>query len=148
MSERELHRIEALSKVIERRMTSVAAANLLGVSVRQVQRLLKTFQADGAAALRHKARGRRSNNRIVDGVRDFVLELIREHYIDFGPTLAREKLIERHQLAVSKETLRKWMTEAGIWTSRRERRRRLHQPRGRRDCLGEMVQIDGSHHWW
>lgn len=49
---------------------------------------MKTFQADGAAALRHKARGRRSNNRIVDGVRDFVLQLIREHYIDFGPTLA------------------------------------------------------------
>ena len=148
MSERELRRIEVLSKVVQRRMTSVAAASLLGVSVRQVQRLLKTFQADGAAALRHKARGRRSNNRIVDGVRDFALELIREHYIDFGPTLAREKLIERHQLAVSKETLRKWMTEAGIWTSRRERKRRLHQPRGRRDCLGEMVQIDGSHHWW
>lgn len=148
MSERELRRIEVLSKVIERRMTGVAAANLLDVSVRQVQRLLKTFQADGAAALRHKARGRRSNNRIVDGVRDFVLELICERYIDFGPTLAREKLIERHQLAVSKETLRKWMTEAGIWTSRRERKQRLHQPRGRRDCLGEMVQIDGSHHWW
>lgn len=148
MSERELRRIEVLSKIVEQRMTSVAAANLLDVSVRQVQRLLKTFEADGAAALRHKARGRRSNNRIIDGVRDFALERIREHYVDFGPTLAREKLIERHQLAVSKETLRKWMTEAGIWTSRRERKRRLHQPRGRRDCLGEMVQIDGSHHWW
>lgn len=129
-------------------MTGVAAASLLDVSVRQVQRLLKTFQADGATALRHKARGWHSNNRIVDGVRDIVLELIREHYIDFGPTLAREKLIERHRLAVSKETLRKWMTEAGIWTSRRERKQRLHQPRGRRDCLGEMVQIDSSHHWW
>jgi hypothetical protein len=131
----------------------LAAARLLDVLVRQVQRLLKTFQPDGAAALRHKARGRHSNNRIVDGVRDFALELIREHYVDFGPTLAREKLIERHQLVssrsvVSKETLRKWMTEAGIWTSRRERKRRLHQPRGQRDCLGEMVQIDGSHHWW
>ncbi|TPM24205.1 ISNCY family transposase [Mesorhizobium sp. B2-3-5] len=148
MSERELRRIEVLSKIVERRMTSVAAASLLDVSVRQVRRLLKTFQADGGAALRHKARGRHSNNRIVDGVRDFALELIREHYVDFGPTLAREKLIERHQLAVSKERLRKWMTEAGIWTSRRERKRRLHQPRGRRDCLGEMVQIDGSHHWW
>ena len=68
--------------------------------------------------------------------------------IDFGPTLAGEKLVERHQIAVSKETLRHWMTEAGIWTSRRERKRRLHQPRGRRDCLGELVQIDGSHHWW
>jgi transposase len=70
-------------------MTSVAAASLLDVSIRQVQRLLKTFKFDGAAALRHKARGRRSNNRITDGVRDFALELIREHYVDFGPTLAR-----------------------------------------------------------
>jgi transposase len=148
MSERELQRIEVLSRVSERRMTSATAAGLLGVSARQVQRLMKTFQSEGAPALRHKARGRPSNNRILDGVRDFALELIREHYGDFGPTLAREKLLERHQLAVSKETLRKWMTEAGIWTLRRERKRRLHQPRGRRDCLGEMVQIDGSHHWW
>ncbi|TIS94230.1 ISNCY family transposase, partial [Mesorhizobium sp.] len=148
MSERELQRIEVLSRVNERRMTSATAAGLLGVSARQVQRLMKTFLSEGAPALRHKARGRPSNNRILDGVRDFALELIREHYIDFGPTLAREKLLERHQLGVSKETLRKWMTEAGIWTLRRERKRRLHQPRGRRDCLGEMVQIDGSHHWW
>ncbi|ESZ11005.1 hypothetical protein X737_30230 [Mesorhizobium sp. L48C026A00] len=97
-------------------MASAEAASVLGVTARQVQRLLKTFQAYGSAALRHKARGRRSNNRIIDGVRDFALELIREHYIDLVPTLAREKLLERHQLAVSKETLRKWMTEAGIWT--------------------------------
>lgn len=124
MSERELQRIEVLSRVNERRMTSATAAGLLGVSARQVQRLMKTFLSEGAPALRHKARGRPSNNRILDGVRDFALELIREHYIDFGPTLAREKLLERHQLGVSKETLRKWMTEAGIWTLRRERKRR------------------------
>lgn len=148
MSERELQRIEVLSKIAERRMTSTMAAGLLGVSARQVQRLIKTFQSEGAPALRHKARGRPSNNRLLDGVRDFALELIRENYADFGPTLAREKLLERHQLAVSKETLRKWMTEAGIWMLRRESKRRLHQPRGRRHCLGEMVQIDGSHHWW
>ena len=148
MSKRELQRIEVLSQVIERRMTSTAAASLLNITPRQVQRLLKTFLEDGAAALRHKARGRRSNNRIIDDVREFTLELIREHYADFGPTLAREKLIERHQFAVSKETLRQWMTEAGIWTSRRERKRRLHQPRGRRDCFGELVQIDGSRRWW
>jgi transposase len=148
MSERELKRIEVLSKVVERRLSAVSAATILGITVRQIQRLLKTFQEDGPAALRHKARGRCSNNRIIDSVRDFALELIREHYVDFGPTLVREKLLERHQIAVSKETLRKWMTEAGIWTSRRERKRRLHQPRGRRDCFGELVQIDGSHHWW
>lgn len=86
-------------------MTSIAAASVLGITARQVQRLMKTFLGDAAAALRHKARGRRSNNRIIDGVRDFALELIREHYIDFGPTLACEKLIERHPIAVSKETL-------------------------------------------
>ena len=75
-------------------------------------------------------------------------DLIRERYHDFGPTLAREKLIELHQITVGKETLRQWMTEAGIWTSRRERKQRIYQPRARRDCLGELVQIDGSHHWW
>jgi hypothetical protein len=80
--------------------------------------------------------------------RDHVLDLVRAHYADFGPTFAREKLIERHQVAVSKETLRKWMIEAGLWTSRRERNRRIFQPRSRRDCFGALVQIDGSHHWW
>lgn len=73
---------------------------------------------------------------------------MRAYYQDFGPTLACEKLVERHQLSVSKETLRQWMTAAGLWTSRRERKRQLHQPRGRRDCFGELVQIGGSHHWW
>jgi hypothetical protein len=77
-----------------------------------------------------------------------VLDLVRERYADFGPTLACEKLLERHEIALSKETLRKWMTEAGLWKSRRERRRQIFQPRSRRDCLGELVQIDGSHHWW
>ncbi|MGX7877261.1 hypothetical protein ACVDG5_035730 [Mesorhizobium sp. ORM6] len=91
MGERELQRI-VLSRVSERRMASAAAAGLLGVSAMQVQRLMKTFQSQGAPALRHKARGRPSKNRILDGVRDFALELIREHYGDFGPTLAREKL--------------------------------------------------------
>jgi hypothetical protein len=80
--------------------------------------------------------------------RDHVLDLVRAHYADFGPTFAREKLIERHQVAGSKETLRKWMIEAGLWTSRRERNRRISQPRSRRDCFGALVQIDGSHHWW
>jgi hypothetical protein len=80
--------------------------------------------------------------------RNAVLDLVRTYYRDFGPTLACEKLVERHQLSVSKETLRQWMTAAGLWTSRRERKRQLHHPRGRRDCFGELVQIDGSHHWW
>ncbi|WP_242661783.1 helix-turn-helix domain-containing protein, partial [Salipiger thiooxidans] len=78
MSERELNRIEVLSDVVQGRMSAVAAASVLGLSRRQVHRLLKTFQADGPAAIRHKARGRPSNNRIDPAVREFALTLIRE----------------------------------------------------------------------
>ena len=74
-------------------------------------------------------------------------QLVRAHYADFGPTLAAEMLAERHGLKVSRETLRGWMTEAGLWLSRRQRRS-FHQPRLRREALGELVQIDGSEHRW
>ncbi|QFS82971.1 Integrase core domain protein [Roseivivax sp. THAF40] len=148
MSERELNCIEVLSQVTQGRMTSVTAANVLGLSRRQVHRLLKVFQSDGPAAIRHKARGRASNNRIDPAVREFAVTLVPENYIDFGPTFAAEKLEEDHGLKVSRETLRKWMSGAGIWLSRKQRRT-FHQPRLRRECYGELIQIDGSgHHWF
>jgi hypothetical protein len=75
------------------------------------------------------------------------VQLVRDHYLDFGPTLAAEKLAANHGLAVSRETLRKWMAEAGIWLSRKQRRT-FHQPRLRRESYGELVQIDGSDHRW
>ncbi|MEL7218928.1 MAG: ISNCY family transposase, partial [Pseudomonadota bacterium] len=136
-----------LSQVSQGRMTAVSAANVLGLSRRQVHRLLKTFQTDGPAAIRHKARGRVSNNRIDPAVREFAVTLVRENYIDFGPTFAAEKLEEDHGLKVSRETLRKWMQDAGIWLSRKQRRT-FHQPRLRRECYGELIQIDGSDHHW
>ncbi len=147
MSERELKRIEVLSQVTQGRMTTVTAANVLGISRRQVQRLLKTFQIGGAAAIRHKARGRRSNNHLDPGVRDFAITTVKEQYSDFGPTFAAELLAEHHNLEISRETLRKWMSEAGIWLSRKQRRT-FHQPRLRRECVGELIQIDGSDHRW
>ena len=70
---------------------------------------------------------------------------MRENYADFGPTFAAEMLHERHGLTVSGETLRRWMTQAGLWQSRQQRRQ-FHQPRLRRECFGELVQIDGSEH--
>jgi len=147
MSEHELNRIEVLSEVTQGRMTVVMAAHVLGLSRRQAQRLIKTFRSDGAAAIRHKARGRRSNNQINPAIRDYAVALVKERYADFGPTFAAEKLAEDHDLKVSRETLRKWMQDAGIWLSRKQRRT-FHQPRLRRECLGELVQIDGSDHRW
>jgi hypothetical protein len=73
---------------------------------------------------------------------------VRERYADFGPTLAAEKLSEVHGLDLGVETLRQWMIGAGLWVRRKDRLKRIHQPRARRDGLGELVQIDGSEHWW
>jgi hypothetical protein len=147
MSERELNRVEILGRVIEGRMTLTSAANVLALSRRQVYRLLKTYKDHGAASIRHKARGKRSNHQISLGIKDYAMTLVREKYADFGPTLAAEKLAEIDDLRVSRETLRKWMTEAGIWLSRKQRRK-FYQPRLRRECLGELIQIDGSDHRW
>ena len=147
MSEREVHRVEVLSCVVARRMSTSEAASVLCLSERQVQRLLRTFREDGAVALRHKSRGRPSNNRRLEGLRDLTLAIVREQYADFGPTLAAEKLAERNGVKVSRETLRKWMVEDGLWLSRSQRRV-FHRPRLRRECYGELVQIDGSDHRW
>ncbi|WP_426233723.1 helix-turn-helix domain-containing protein, partial [Pararhizobium sp. DWP3-4] len=141
MSERDLQRIEILSKVVAGRMTMVSAAHVLDLSERQVRRLLERIRTGGAASIRHKAIGRPSNNRISDGVRDYAVTLVHERYADFGPTLAAEKLAERDGLHVSRETLRSWMSEAGLWLSRKQRRT-FHRPRMRREAYGELVQID------
>lgn len=147
MSEHELHRVQVLSRVLEGDLRSATAASLLGLSHRQVQRLLLRYRRDGAGAVRHGLRGRPSNNRISPGLRDYAVSLVKDLYPDFGPTLAAEKLVERHALKVSAETLRKWMIASGLWQSRAQRRR-IHSPRLRRERYGELVQIDGSDHRW
>ena len=75
------------------------------------------------------------------------MAIVRSKYADFGPTLASEMLLEKDELKVSRETLRKWMIEEGLWLSRRQRRA-FHQPRLRRERYGELIQIDGSEHRW
>ena len=148
MSDRELRRLEVLRDLERRRLTPAAAGQLLGLERRQVFRLLKAYRLEGATGLISKRRGRPSNRGKPEELRNKALAIIREQYWDFGPTLAAEKLREVHEIAVSRETLRLWMIEAGIWADRKQRRRRVHQPRHRRECVGELVQIDGCEHWW
>lgn len=145
MSEGELQRIEVLAQVLDGSLRTATAAHLLGLGQRQVQRLVCKVRDEGAMAVRHKLRGRPSNNRISDLKRDYILSLVRSDYPDFGPTLAAEKLAERHGIRVSSETLRQWMMAVGLWHSRAQRRH-VHQPRLRREALGELIQIDGSEH--
>lgn len=147
MSLKDLQRIEVLTDVLGKWRTVGSAAAVLGLSVRQTHRLLLRYGDGGGGALIHRARGRTSNNQMASGVREYVLELIRRQYRDFGPTLAAEVLEERHGITVGRETVRKWMVEDGLWLSRKQRRT-FHQPRLRRESLGELVQIDGSQHRW
>ena len=107
MSERKLHRVEVLAQIDDGRIDVQSGAHLLGLTRRQIFRLLKRYRVDGAAAIRHRARGRAPNNRIHAAKRDYALSLIRESYSDFGPTLAAERLRDDHGLKVSRETLRK-----------------------------------------
>jgi Winged helix-turn helix len=148
MSDGELSRLEVLRDLDQKRLTTEAAARLLGLERRQVFRLLKAYRTEGATGLIPKRRGRRSNRRKPEALRRAALALIREWYCDFGPTLAAEKLREVHGITLGRETLRLWMIEAGLWRDRRQRRKRVHQPRYRRDCVGDLVQVDGCEHWW
>jgi transposase len=148
MSDKELSRLEILRDLGGGCLTTSAAADLLGLERRQVQRLAKAYQEQGATALISKKRGRPSNRQAPTGLKEQVLELIRTKYTDFGPTLAAEKLREVHGITVGRETLRLWMLDAGIWADRVKRRGRVYQPRYRRECVGELVQVDGSEHWW
>ena len=146
MSKKELGRLETLIDLVEGRITATQAAGLIGVGERQVFRLLKAYRTRGAEGLVSRRRGRPSNRRYSEPVRGSMLATIRERYADFGPTLAAEKLAEVHGLRLGRETVRRWMAAAGLWMPRKERRRRIHQPRHRRDCLGELVQVDGCEH--
>jgi transposase len=148
MSAKELDRVAVVRRVVEGGLSQVRAGALLGLTTRQVRRLCRGFESEGASGLVSRSRGRPSNRRLSADLEAHVVSLVRERYSDFGPKLAQEKLLELHDLRVGRETLRKWMAAAGLWLPRRERVRQAHQPRHRRECLGELVQIDGSDHEW
>ncbi len=148
MSDKEFSRLDVVLAVEAGRISIDDAARLMNVQRRQVFRVLADFRRHGAASLVSKKRGRPSNNRLPQAVRDLTMTLVRQRYADFGATLAAEKLAEIHDCRVSRETLRKWMIEDGLWLDRRRRLPSVHQPRNRRERTGELIQIDGSKHYW
>ncbi len=148
MSAKELTRLEVMQRLKDKRVRQKEVAILLGLSVRQVKRLWRKYRKAGAKGLMSARRGKASNHRLDSGVVQQALDLIEEKYSDFGPTLAHEKLVEVHQLPISRESVRKIMIEEEIWKPRRARQPTVHQLRERRACFGELIQIDGSDHAW
>jgi hypothetical protein len=128
-------------------LTQVKAAEVLGLSTRQVRRLAKRVFAEGDKGLIHKSRGKPSGRRLPEDLKQKVLGLYQQKYFDFGPTLANEKLFELEGIRLGAQTLRNWLIEEGLWQKRRKAKKH-RQWRQRKECMGEMVQMDGSHHDW
>lgn len=147
MSNGERRRLETMSRVSRGELTLVKAAELVGVSYRQMKRVWQRYQQQGDAGLVHGLRGRSSNRKHDDSLRERVLDICRSKYSDFGPTLASEYLQSEEGISIASETLRRWMVESGIWLIRSRRCKHRHR-RARKEQLGEMVQMDGSWHDW
>ena len=148
MSMRELDRLKLLQAVVEGELPAIRAAERLSMSTRQVRRLAQRYRLEGPVGLISRARNRPGNRRLDAGLETEVTRILRARYADFGPTLAAEKLAERHQIVLAKETVRRIQVDAGLWIPRKLRAPKIQQPRARRACLGELIQIDGCEHRW
>ena len=114
MSMRDIDRLKVIQAIVDGNLTASIAANRLQLTKRQVNRLVLRYRADGAAGLISRQRGQPGHRQLADGIADIALAIIRDRYSDFGPTLACEKLRERHGIALAKETVRTLMTDAGL----------------------------------
>jgi len=148
MSKKEVTRLEVMQRIEAKRLKQKKAAEMLRVSERHIRRLLRAYRQLGTEGLVSKRRGKPSNNQLKRALKQQAIDLIYSQYPDFGPTLAHEKLTEKHGLELSRETVRKLMIKEGLWKPKKVKKLDVHQMRERRACLGELVQIDGSPHAW
>ena len=148
MSMRELDRLKCIQGVVDRELRASQAAERLQMSSRQVRRLAQRYRLEGPVGLISRQRNRPGNRRLKEALENQVARILRESYADFGPTLAMEKLAERHQIVLAKETVRRIQIAAGLWIPRKLRPPKIQQPRTRRACVGELIQIDGCEHAW
>ena len=148
MTQIDRDRLVALKKAIDKKTTQRQTAAELKVSERQVRRMLFRLKLVGDKAVVHGLRGR-SNHRLREEDQQKAIEILsREVYKGFGPTLASEYLAKKHEMVVSKETVRKWMKGAGLWRSHKQKVVEIHMWRERRERFGELVQWDTSTHDW
>ena len=147
MRRKELKRLHITQKVLDKEIKQFEAAEILRLSRRQIKRIVKRVKEEGCAGVIHGLRGRRSGNAIEENKKVKVKAICKRKYEDFGPTLASEKLFENEKIKISKETIRQWLIEEGLWTTK-QKRRKHRQWRERKPCYGQMVQMDGSHHDW
>lgn len=149
MSTREINRLTVITELINNRVNGTEASEQLHLSTRQIRRLKRRVKKYGAKGLVHRGRGRESNRRIKSMVTKTILALLKKTYINFGPTLVTEKLLENHHIKISDETLRKIMIQNNLWKSRHRKKNKEYRVwRTRKENYGTMEQYDGSYHHW
>jgi len=148
MSQKEVKKYDIIKKLINKELNGPEASKLLDLTSRHIRRLKKRVKEKGISGLIHGNRGKPGNRRIPDKERQKITDLLREHYPDFGPTLAAEKLDERHRIKRDKGTIRSVMITEGLWQPKQKKTETHRQWRQRKACYGEMLQYDGSYEHW
>jgi transposase len=149
MTQDEIQRCKVMQMASERRISQKQAALRLGISERQVRRIMVAYREGGDEALVSGHRGKPSNNRMEDSQRQAIVALMKDEiFTGFGPTLLSEKIEEYGGICVSKETVRQIMIEEGLHRPKTKKRLTTHPMREARARRGELVQIDGSYHAW
>lgn len=148
MTLKEANRLTIIKLLSDKKINLKQASKELGLSYRQLIRVWQNYQREGPQGLISKKRNRPSNNQLSKILLQRALELIKEKYLDYGPTLVKEKLEEKHNLKLAKETLRQLMIKEGIWIAKRSKDKKVHPRRTRRSHFGELEQIDGSYEYW
>jgi transposase len=147
MSRREVKRLHLIHQALEEKITQIEAAGLIGLSDRQIRRIIRRIREEGDEGICHRSRGKASNHQAPKKVKARALKLFKEEYHDFNLAHATEKLAEVHGITISDETLRLWLNEAAIPYKKRKVKKHRER-RERRAHFGALVQIDGSHHDW
>src|SRR3569833_4302885 len=145
---RDLERLKTIQAVVDGDLKPGRAAERLSMTVRQIERLVIRYRAECPVGLISRHRHRTGIRALKSTLAEQILAILRDQYPDFGPTLATEKQRERHNIVVAKETIRQLQIATGLWIPRKLRAPRIHQPRARRACVGELIQIDGCEHRW
>ena len=148
MTLREADRLAVVKRIQNKELNIGDGAGELGISSRQMKRVWRRFKERGARGLLSLKKGKPSPNKIPNIVRKRALRLVKKKYWDYGPTLASEKLEEKHSLKLSKETLRQLMIKEGLWKGKKRKEIKNHPRRTRRSRIGDMIQIDGSYEFW
>lgn len=149
MTQQDRDRLIALKKAAKRLITQREAAEEIGQSERHIRRLLVRLNSQGDQGVVHALRGKPSNRKVDEETKAKAVAILGgKPYQGFGPTLASEYLRTHHQITVSRETVRAWMTEGRLWRPKKEKVKEPHLWRERRSCLGELVQWDTSEHQW